>query len=62
MTDKSNIEAQKPLLHKADVISSGALINEIMIQEPLFWDGKFEIAGSPKALKLDVIKPHCILS
>ena len=62
--DKSKIEIQKlndssqPLLHKADVISSGGLINEMMIQEPLFWDGKFEIAESPKVLKLDVIKPQ----
>ena len=62
--DKSKIEIQKlndssqPLLHKTDVISSGGLINEIMIQEPLFWDGKFEIPKSPKVLKLDVIKPQ----
>lgn len=62
--DKSKIEIQKlndssqPLLHKTDVISSGGLINEFMIQEPLFWDGKFEIPESPKVLKLDVIKPQ----
>lgn len=43
---------------QTSVTSSGGLINEMMIQEPLFWDGKFEIAESPKVLKLDVIKPQ----
>lgn len=28
------------------------------IQEPLFWDGNFDIPASPKCLRLDVIKPQ----
>jgi len=31
-------------------------IHNMMIQEPLFWDGNFEIPTSPKSLKIDVIK------
>ena len=33
-------------------------INQYTIQEPLFWDGKFEIPKSPKYLRMDIIKPQ----
>jgi len=33
-------------------------INGIMIQEPLFWDGNFQIPNSPKECKIDIIKPQ----
>jgi len=33
------------------------LCPDIMIKDPLFWDGMFEIAESPKKLNLEIIKP-----
>jgi hypothetical protein len=33
-------------------------LSHIMIQEPLFWDGNFQIPESPKMLKVSVIKPQ----
>jgi hypothetical protein len=33
-------------------------INNLMIQEPLFWNREFEIPLSPKQCKIDIIKPQ----
>jgi hypothetical protein len=43
---------------KIPLMDNNGLISEAMVQEPLFWDGKFEIAKSPKVLSFDVIKPQ----
>jgi len=33
-------------------------MNDQLIIEPLFWDGKFEMPISPKLIKIDIIKPQ----
>jgi hypothetical protein len=48
--DESSVKTQDASIKK--------LIKQAMVQEPLFWDGNFDIASSPKLLSLDVIKPQ----
>jgi hypothetical protein len=48
--DESSVKNQDASIKK--------LIKQAMVQEPLFWDGNFDIASNPKLLSLDVIKPQ----